>query len=261
MSVSSFHRLPTIPQGLSVKDAWYVIDTHRAQLRVARKRLPCLTSAPMPLAESAYVTLRDMILTGELPPESAITENSIVDRLAIGKTPVREAMRRLVLEGLLDVTPRLGYTVAGISSSDIDNLFQLREINEVAAALLAMDRLTDTQFDRLTELSRIGYVPHDSESMITYIAVNAEFHEIIARASGNERLATLIERLMQESRRFIQIAILSDEHGQLVVDQHIAILDALRTKDRDAVADAVRVHVLGGQAVMRDSLMAERVSR
>ena len=215
----------------------------------------------MPLAESAYVTLRNMILTGELPPDSAITENSIVDRLTIGKTPVREAMRRLVLEGLLDVTPRLGYTVAGIAPSDIDDLFQLREINEVAAALIAMDRLTDAQFDRLTELSRIGYVPDNRESMINYVAVNAEFHQIIARASGNERLATLIERLMQESRRFIQIAILSEEHGQLVVDQHVAIVDALRTKDRDAVAEAVRVHVLDGHTVTRDSLIAERATR
>lgn len=215
----------------------------------------------MQLADSAYTILRNMILTGELPPESAITENSIVDRLAIGKTPVREAMRRLVLEGLLEVTPRLGYTVAGITRSDIDNLFQLREINEVAAALLAMDRLTEAQLDRLTELSAVGYVPDDRESLIEYIAVNAEFHRIIAGASGNERLAALIERLMQESRRFIQIAILSEEHGQLVVDQHMAIVDALRVRDRDALAEAVRAHVLDGHTVTLDSLIADRISR
>ena len=215
----------------------------------------------MPLAESAYTILRNMILTGELPPESAITENSIVDRLAIGKTPVREAMRRLVLEGLLEVTPRLGYTVAGITRTDIDDLFQLREINEVAAALIAVDRLTEAQLDRLSELSTVGYVPDDRESMIEYLAVNAEFHDIIARATGNERLAALIERLMQESRRFIQIAILSEEHGQVVIDQHIAIVDALRAKDRDALAEAVRVHVLDGLHVTLDSFVADRVTR
>ncbi len=217
--------------------------------------------APMPLAESAYTILRNMILTGELPPESAITENSIVDRLAIGKTPVREAMRRLVLEGLLEVTPRLGYTVSGITRSDIDNLFQLREITETAAAVLAMDRLTEAQLDRLTELSAIGYVPDDRESLVEYLAVNMEFHDIIARACGNERLAALIERLMQESRRFIQIAILSDEHGQVVVNQHIAIVDALRARDRDAVIEAVRTHVLDGHTVTIDSLAVERVTR
>ncbi len=215
----------------------------------------------MQLADSAYTILRNMILTGELPPESAITENSIVDRLAIGKTPVREAMRRLVLEGLLEVTPRLGYTVAGITRSDIDDLFQLREINEVAAALLAMDRMTDAHLDRMAELSSVGYVPDDRQSLIEYVAVNAEFHQIIAGASGNERLAALIERLMLESRRFIQIAILSEEHGRLVVDQHTAIVNALRAKDRDGLAEAVRVHVLDGHTVTLDSLVVDRISR
>ena len=214
----------------------------------------------MPLAESAYQQLRNMILSGELPPESAITENSIVDRLAIGKTPVREAMRRLVLEGLLDVTPRLGYMVRGISRADIDDLFQLRVITEVAAAELAMDRLSDEELDRLSELSTIGYSPDDRESMITYMGVNAEFHGIIARASGNQRLAELITRLMQESRRFIQIAILSDEHGQSVIAQHVAIVDALRAKDRAALADAVRLHVVDGHTVTLDSLIADRVT-
>ena len=215
----------------------------------------------MPLAESAYIILRNMILTGELPPESMITENSIVDRLAIGKTPVREAMRRLVLEGLLEVTPRLGYTVAAITRSDIDELFQLREINEVAAALLAMDRLTAVQLDRLTELGSVGYAPDDRDSMLDYLTVNAEFHDTIARASGNERLATLLERLMQESRRFIQVAILSDEHGQIIIDQHIAIVEALRASDRDALVDAVREHVLDGRSVTLDSFSASRVTR
>jgi GntR family transcriptional regulator, rspAB operon transcriptional repressor len=214
------------------------------------------TWAPMPLAQSAYERLRNMILTGELPPESAITENSIVDRLAIGKTPVREAMRRLVLEGLLDVTPRLGYTVTAITAADVDELFQLRVVMEVAAAQLAVDRIDDAALTRLSELSTIGYDPDDRDSMITYVAINSEFHDIIARASGNRRLAELIARMMQESRRFIQIAILNEEHGRRVIEQHEAIVDALRARDRDAVADAVRLHVEDGLQMTRDSLIA-----
>jgi GntR family transcriptional regulator, rspAB operon transcriptional repressor len=210
--------------------------------------------APMPLAQAAYEKLRNMILTGELPPETAITENSIVDRLGIGKTPVREAMRRLVLEGLLDVTPRLGYTVTAITQQDVEDLFQMRVINEVAAAQLAADRLSEAAFARLTELSSVGYAPDDRESMLRYIGVNAEFHDIIARGSGNARLADLIDRLMQECRRFIQIAILSDAHGQLVIAQHVAIIAALRARDPEAVEAAVRAHVEDGMHVTRGSL-------
>jgi len=210
----------------------------------------------IPLAESAYHQLRGLILSGALPPESAITENSIVEKLAIGKTPVREAMRRLVLESLLDVTPRLGYTVVGISQRDVDDLFQLREITEMAAAQLALDRMTPEALERLDELSTVGYSPDDAESIAHYAAVNAEFHDIIGNASGNRRLAELISRLTLESRRFVQIANLTYEHGQGVVHQHQAIVAALRAGDRAEVSETVRFHVADSWNLVLGSLGA-----
>ena len=208
----------------------------------------------MPLAESAYNQLHGLILSGQLAPESAITENSIVEKLAIGKTPVREAMRRLVLEGLLDVTPRLGYTVVGISQRDVDDLFQLREISEIAAAQLAMDRLTPEALQRLDELSIVGYSPDDAESIAHYVMINAEFHDIIGNSSGNRRLAELITRLTLESRRFIQIANLTYAHGQAVVHQHTAIVEALRARDRAAVGERVQYHVADSWNLVLGSL-------
>lgn len=184
-----------------------------------------------------------MILGGELPAGSALTENAIVDRLEIGKTPVREAMRRLVLEGLLDVTPRLGYTVTPITRADAEDLFNLRLIIEVAAAELAFDRLGEPEIERLVELSAIGFDPASQDSMIAFVGANAEFHEIIAVGSGNRRLADLAMSLMQESRRFIQVATLTDELGQSVQRQHHAIAEAFRTHDRAALLEAVRVHL------------------
>lgn len=208
----------------------------------------------MPLAEAAYNQLRNLILSGQLPPDSAITENSIVEKLSIGKTPVREAMRRLVLEGLLDVTPRLGYTVVGMSQQDVDDIFQLRVITEVAAAELAMEHMTDEGLDRLQELSVVGYDPDDPESLQQYAVVNAEFHDIIGAASRNRRLAELISRLMLESRRFVQIAQLTAEHGQEVAAQHKAIVEAFRSGDRAAVTEAVRAHVEDSWHLVLDSL-------
>ena len=210
----------------------------------------------MPLADSAYTLLRNMIISGQLAPESAITENSIVEKLAIGKTPVREAMRRLVLEGLLDVTPRLGYMVTGITRQDVEDIFQLRIITEVAAAHLAMDRLDGVALDRLAELSAIGYDPDDRESLVLYMDVNAEFHDIIGRASGNRRLADMVSRLILESRRFFQVAILSEEHGRQVTAQHMAIVNALRERDADAVDASVRAHIEAGLSVTLESFSA-----
>ena len=227
-----------------------------AQIKRAVPLPHSMTWFPMPLADSAYILLRNMIISGELAPDSAITENSIVERLAIGKTPVREAMRRLVLEGLLNVTPRLGYMVVGITREDIEEIFQLRMIAETAAGHLAMENLDDDALDRLLELSTIGYDPDDHESLLTYVGVNAEFHDIIAGASGNRRLADLVSRLMMESRRFIQVAVLSEEHGRQVSEQHLAIINALRERDADAVASTIRAHIEGGLNVTLESFMA-----
>ncbi|MCC7053472.1 MAG: GntR family transcriptional regulator [Gemmatimonadaceae bacterium] len=184
-----------------------------------------------------------MILNGDLPAGSALTENAIVERIEIGKTPVREAMRRLVLEGLLAVTPRLGYTVTPITLSDAEDLFQLRCIVEVAAVELASPRLGEPELQRLEELSTIGYDPGDRESIMVFSAANAEFHEIIAVGSGNRRLAELALSLMQESRRFIQAVTLTDDHGRLVQQQHCEIVAALRDRDPEAAAAAVRQHL------------------
>lgn len=195
-----------------------------------------------------------MILGGELPAGSALTENAIVDRLEIGKTPVREAMRRLVLEGLLDVTPRLGYTVTPITRADAEDLFNLRLIIEVAAAELALDRLGEPEIERLVELSAIGFDPGNQDSMIAFVGANAEFHEIIAVGSGNRRLAELAMSLMQESRRYIQVATLTEELGQAVQRQHAEIAAAFRARDREAVAEAVRAHLDDSRAATVGSL-------
>lgn len=210
----------------------------------------------MSFSETAYSRLRTLILSGQLPPDSVITENAMVARLALGKTPVREAMRRLVLEGLLDVTPRLGYTVSGISQQDVNDIFQLRVIVEVAAAQLAVDHMTAEALERLQALSTSGYDPDDPDSMQRYLAENAEYHDIIGTLSGNRRLADLIRRLMLESRRFVQIAHLTRAHGEEVVLQHVAIVGAFRAGDRDAVGDAVRVHVEDAWRLMLYSLAA-----
>jgi DNA-binding GntR family transcriptional regulator len=116
--------------------------------------------------------------------------------------------------------------------------------------------MTPEVLDRLQALSTTGYDPDDPESIERYAAMNAEFHDIIATLSGNRRLAELITRLMLESRRFIQIAQLTPEHGREVVVQHAAIVQAFRSGDRDAVRDAVRLHIEDSWNVVLDSLSA-----
>jgi DNA-binding GntR family transcriptional regulator len=208
----------------------------------------------MQLADLAYARLRSMILDCELMPSSPITENGIVERLALGKTPVREAMRRLVQEGLLDVVSRLGYTVTPITLQTVDDVFQLRQIAEVAAVELAVGRLTATDIARLESLCAIGYDSSDRASIIAFLADNAEFHGVIARASGNQRLAELVTRLLDESQRFIHIGILLRPRSHEAKREHSALLREIIAGKSAVAMQQVRSQIESARVMVRDSL-------
>jgi DNA-binding GntR family transcriptional regulator len=107
------------------------------------------------LAEKAYHRLRLAIVECQLAPGERLTEAAIAQRLRVGKTPAREALRRLVLEGLAGVTPRHGYTVAPITLRDVQELFDLRLLLEPAAAALAAGHREPAALSRLRKLSRL----------------------------------------------------------------------------------------------------------
>jgi DNA-binding GntR family transcriptional regulator len=209
----------------------------------------------MPLAESAYVRLRGMILECELMPGAPLTEGSVVARLDIGKTPVREAMRRLVQEGLLQVTPRSGYTVAPITLRDLDEVFRLRQITEGASAALAAGRLSFDALTRLGELCEIGYNADDSQSILRFLSLNAEYHGIVARASGNRRLADLVQRLLDESQRMIHVGILLRPRSHEVRKEHSELLRWLRAGDGKRARALVEAHIESARLIARESLM------
>ena len=215
----------------------------------------------MPLAEAAYQELRRRILCCELLPASAITEGAIVEHLAIGKTPVREAMRRLVQEGLLTVTPRAGYTVATITDLDVDDVFQLRSIAEASAAELAAGRLDANVLARLEALCAIGYDPRVPESIVAYLRLNAEFHRLIAESSGNRRLCDLVAQLLDESQRMIHLGMLRQPSSHGAQREHTELLAALRDGKAEEARAVVTRHIGHARDIVRASLAPSRSER
>jgi DNA-binding GntR family transcriptional regulator len=208
----------------------------------------------MPLAELAYQQLRTQILACELMPGSPITENATVERLGLGKTPVREAMLRLVQESFLLVTPRFGYTVAPITEHDVTEVFELREIAEVASVDLAIGKLGPTDVERLEQLCAIGYNAEDRDSILRYLALNAEFHRVIASASGNQRLADLVARLLDESQRMIHLGILLRPRSHEAQQEHSALLSAVLEGDAERARSTATQHIQSARAMVMESL-------
>jgi DNA-binding GntR family transcriptional regulator len=176
--------------------------------------------------------LRNEILSGRLSSGTILNERELAKKLGVSKTPVRESLSLLDHEGLIVTIPRKGYFVSPITVQDVHNFFGLRLILECAAAEMAASKLTDEQIAQLE-----GLVPDrsPSDSMNQRLERNLEFHYLIAKLSGNDRLAALIRKLLLEMARMIAAGFVPEEHAKVML--------AFRDRDPRRAAAAMRDHI------------------
>jgi DNA-binding GntR family transcriptional regulator len=184
--------------------------------------------------DDVYASIRRAIVASELKQGEMINEGELARRYGVSRTPVREALLLLVGDGLVNCLPRAGYMVTPITIQDVQESFHLREILEVEAARLAATRITPTELDAL-EVRKMGVPPHLNP------VYNREFHLIIARASRNQRLARLVDQLLDEMERILVYdPFISGPHDPA---EHQNIIDALRAGDSDAAQAAMVAHI------------------
>jgi DNA-binding GntR family transcriptional regulator len=210
-------------------------------------------------AEHAYQQLRTEILECQLMPGTRLTESLTLERLALGKTPVREALQRLINDNLMVVIPRHGYEVAPISLRDVEEVFGLRAIIEPQAVVMAIGRLEPKTFKHLHKLAKTGYDLQNPKSIQAFQQANTEFHSIIAKASGNRRLAAIVEQCLAESRRLIQFGMLIQPRSEEATHEHEDLLEALEQKDQQAVLSIAKRQIEASKQMVLQSLLSSRV--
>jgi DNA-binding GntR family transcriptional regulator len=209
------------------------------------------------IAEKAYQALRSAIVECRLSPEERLTEASIARQLRVGKTPAREALRRLVVEGLARVTPRHGYTVSPITLRDVQELFALRLLVEPAAAALAAGNPDKNFLVRLKKLSRVGYREAERDSLRKFVRANTEFHAQIALLSGNRRFAQLVSQLLSESERLINFGALLQPQSERTVNEHQRLIEALASGDAASARRTMEEHVRTTRQMVVESLLSD----
>ncbi len=187
----------------------------------------------VPLRDQVVAILRDAIVTCRLEPGAVLNERDLAMQLGVSKTPVREALSLLNHEGLVQILPGQAYVVTPITIRDVHDSFDLRVILECAAAELAAARITDAE---LAQLAAVVAGEADTERAAETLERNVDFHSLIARASGNERLTALIEKLLGEMPRLISVGYVMGEH------EHV--LNALRERNPGRAREAMREHIL-----------------
>jgi len=189
------------------------------------------------LKEEVYDGIRQDIMEGTFLPGDLLKERELAEKHGVSKTPVREALSMLEQDNLVRTIPRAGYMVTGLTLRDLQEICQLRIILEPMAARLAMQNLTDEEID---ELARVTYTSDPEEARL----FNRQFHSAIARASGNSRLAKMIDQLVEQTDRWAALDAVK-LNPAVLLRGHQAELEALRTRDPNVVEQAMREHVQG----------------
>jgi len=205
------------------------------------------------LAEKAYVAIRRLIVTLELGPASVINERELVERLGIGRTPVREALRRLAHEGLVEVYPRRGMFVTDVDVRKLGLVSEVRAALEPEAARLAAERATDAERAELQELlDELDAAGADDHALM---ALDERIHRAVYRCARNDLLATTLEQYYVLALRIWTIALDRQHELNDAVQGHRALLEAIHDGDAERAAETMRAHVEDFEQAMRRVLL------
>ncbi len=198
------------------------------------------------LDERIYDALREKILQSELAPGTALTIRSVAQRLGVSVTPVRDALRRLQAEGLVQMPGRGETTVARLEPGEIDDILDLRLALELHAARRGVARMSAAELRRLEDLLASARRTFRADAYHDYPAasrLDQEFHSALVWAAGNERLTAMYETLgarVQIARVYYTA---TRRRPQATYEEHRAILEAYRQRDPAAAATAVETHI------------------
>jgi len=184
----------------------------------------------MLVRERVYHSIKNDILCGTHRMGQRLSLHDLAQQYHVSKTPIKEALRALQHEGLVEIIPRVGYFVSYMTVEDVRNLFQLRLILEGASAELAAKSITEQE---LLELEKIpcSWVTGDIDSYVQYLQDNREFHVRVALATQNQDLADLIGSLLDRMQALLLWELELRNRPEEFADEHRQLVAALRKRD------------------------------
>lgn len=203
------------------------------------------------LADRAYLSIRGLIVSLELAPGALIDERQLVETLGIGRTPVREALRRLAQEQLVAVFPRRGMFVTGVDVRDLARISEVRAALEPEAARLAAERATDEERNELADLSdRIN-------GGADLMGLDERIHRAVYAAAHNHLLEKTLGEYYVLALRIWMIALDRAQDLEDAVEAHRDLVHEIVVGNGDGAADVMRAHVENFEQAMRKALVSE----
>jgi len=209
-------------------------------------------AAPQSLHEEVATRLRELIYSGEVPPGSFIDEPALCTRMAISRTPLREALKVLTAEGLMRHEPRRGCFVNEVTERDLDEIFPVIALLEGRCAYEAAARVSDADLraldglhQRLRDCAQAGHIA-------AYYEANHVIHEAIIELADNRWLAQVMADLRQTLRLSRQQSLRVEGRMEQSLSEHMAVFAALQARDGSGAEAAMRTHLLRQREALRE---------
>ena len=205
----------------------------------------------LPLRDVVFYTLRQAILKGELEPGERLMEMQLAEQLGVSRTPIREAIRKLELEGLVLMIPRRGAIVAKITEKDLKDVLEVRASLERLSTKLACERMEEETIEELREAQEAFKAALRGDDITLQAQKDVEFHDVIYKSTNNLRLIQMLNNLREQMYRYRLEYLKDGTSHQKLVEEHEAIIEALSRRDTEETTNIMVGHVYNQeQAVM-----------
>lgn len=204
----------------------------------------------LPLRDVVFQTLRQGIITGEIAPGERLMEIPLAKQLGVSRTPVREAIRMLELEGLVVMIPRKGAEVARITEKDLRDALEVRCALEELAVVLACKRITREGKEQLKSACIAFREAISTKLVPSIVDSDIAFHDTIFEATQNQRLVTLTHNLWEQVYRYRVEYVKDFSYHDVLVSEHDAITNAVLLGDEELARQVMRKHIYNQEAIV-----------
>ena len=197
----------------------------------------------LPLRDEVFLTLKQAVLDGTLQPGERLMEIHLARQLGVSRTPVREALRKLELEGLVLTLPNRGAMVAQITLTDLEDVMEIREALEELAARKACAKIGEEQFAALRGAAEDFESGLRADDLAAAALADSAFHEMLCEAAGNKRLSQLMDSLRSQMYRYRLESLKNKKSHPDLIRQHRLICEAVKAGDEEKAASVIRMHI------------------
>lgn len=212
----------------------------------------------LPLRDVVFNTLRQAILRGELQPGERLLEIHLANKLGVSRTPIREAIRKLELEGLVLMIPRKGAVVAEITEKSLRDVLEVRRALEELAMKLACEKILDEEIAELKAASKEFEDALKTGDVTVYAEADVKFHDIIYRTTDNQRLIQLLYNLREQMYRYRVEYLKREDSHETLLAEHQYIIETLEKRDAKEAVKAVCAHIDNQVTAVTDTIRTKK---